>query len=193
MHTYNTNIPPIKLRRYGRNIEKLVLYLVNLKEREKRQCYAEGVIRIMRHINQRNDRVAEPAQLWADLMAISDYKLAVEPPYPVAKKVKLRPVGRFAVKPRTRFRCCGRLVSDLIERTCGQLAKVEDPKPYLCSLVKIVRDTHDNRSLKGILKHIEEVARKELPLPHAEIIAWFPEKPRSTHSNRPRRKRYSPK
>ncbi|MGB0356702.1 MAG: DUF4290 domain-containing protein [Cytophagales bacterium] len=192
MHTYNTKKPNIRLRKYGRTLESLVQYIIGLKEKKQRQSYAEGLIYIMRSISQQNDANGEePAQLWADLMAISDHKLVVDTPYPISQKTALKPYKQVISGQSVAFRCCGQLVSQLIKTTCQLLDQVEDPKGYLCYLIKIIQETHNNRSIKSILRHIEEVAGQKLPLPHEEIMKWGLEKPRSTGSNRPRRKRNS--
>lgn len=92
---YNTQRKKLALPEYGRNIQKMVQYVMAISDRDKRNEQAKAVIAVMgnlfpylRDINDFKHK------LWDHLFIISDFQLDIDSPYP-----KPSPVT-FQEKPR---------------------------------------------------------------------------------------------
>lgn len=84
---YNTERNDMSMREYGRHIQKMVEYLLTIKDREKRQQQTQVVIELMGFLNPHLKNVEDfRHKLWDHLFFISDFKLDVSSPYPIPKK-----------------------------------------------------------------------------------------------------------
>ncbi len=126
MNDYNTQRPMLILKEYGRNIQKLVEFVKNTDDKEKRNEYAEILVELMRQLNP-NVRDNETSQkLWDDMHIMSDFKADFEGPYPkpereiLVKKPKRLKYNAAEVK----FKHYGRNIELLIK----QAMEIEDPK-----------------------------------------------------------------
>lgn len=91
---YNTTRSDMSMREYGRHIQKMVEYLLTIKDKEERQQQAQVVIELMGFLNPHLKNVEDfRHKLWDHLFYISDFKLDVDSPYPIPKKetYKLKP------------------------------------------------------------------------------------------------------
>jgi len=80
---YNTTREHLMLPEYGRNVQKMVDYLLTIEDKEKRTRSAKAVITAMGQLNHVNKDTADfKRKLWDHLFAISNYKLDIESPYP---------------------------------------------------------------------------------------------------------------
>ncbi len=87
---YNTTRNHLAIREYGRNVQKMVEYLMNIDDDEKRQKNAESVIELMGMLNPHLRNVEDwRHKLWDHLFLISDFKLKVRSPYPIPTKETL--------------------------------------------------------------------------------------------------------
>ena len=50
MYDYNTSREMLKLREFGRNIQKLAQYLKTIESKEERSKYAEALVELMKQI-----------------------------------------------------------------------------------------------------------------------------------------------
>lgn len=83
MMNYNTSIPPIILKEYGRNVQKLVNYLKTIEDTEERTTQAHSLISLMRQIIPTVKETSETSQrLWDDLYIMADFDLELDSPYP---------------------------------------------------------------------------------------------------------------
>lgn len=88
---YNTTRNNLVIREYGRNVQKMIEYLLTIKDKEERQRNTEVVIELMGMLNPHLRNVEDfRHKLWDHLFLISDFKLDVESPYPVPTKETLR-------------------------------------------------------------------------------------------------------
>ena len=116
---YNTQRTKIVLSQYGRNIQKLVEYAMQIKDREKRNKAAREIIEAMAIINPEIKKMDNYEKiLWDHLAIISDYKLDVDYPYPIIKKEKItdKPEPVPYERPEIKYKNYGRIVEKLIEK-----------------------------------------------------------------------------
>lgn len=79
------------MREYGRHIQKMIEYLVTIKDPAERQRNAQAVIELMGFLNPHLKNVDDfRHKLWDHLFLISDFKLEVESPYPIPTRETLR-------------------------------------------------------------------------------------------------------
>ena len=79
------------MKEYGRHIQKMVEFLLNIKDREERQKNAYAVIELMGFLNPHLKNVEDfRHKLWDHLFLISDFTLDVESPYPIPTRETLR-------------------------------------------------------------------------------------------------------
>ena len=88
---YNTTRNHLAMREYGRHIQKMIEYLLSIEDQETRQRNAYAVIELMGFLNPHLKNVEDfRHKLWDHLFLISDFKLAVESPYPIPTRETLK-------------------------------------------------------------------------------------------------------
>lgn len=122
---YNTERVTLHIPEYGRNVQKMVDYLKNIEDREKRNEQARAVIKVMEIINPAvhlQDNYEQ--KLWDHLHIISDFSLDVDSPYPVPAPEKLqeRPKKVEMNEKPMKFYHYGRNVENIID----MIAQKED-------------------------------------------------------------------
>ncbi len=89
--TYNTQLKPLRLPEYGRNIHQMVEYCISIPDREERNVCARSIIRAMGNLFPalRDDPEAAP-KLWDHLAIMSEFQLDIDYPYEVVTPDSLR-------------------------------------------------------------------------------------------------------
>ncbi|PUZ20447.1 protein of unknown function [Chitinophaga costaii] len=125
--TYNTDRNHLIMKEYGRNVQKMVEFLLTIEDPEDRQRNAMIVIELMGTLNPHLRNVEDfRHKLWDHLFLISDFKLKVESPYPIPTREKLRarPEPMPYPKQYPKFRHLGKNIEQIIERA----VKEENPE-----------------------------------------------------------------
>ncbi len=87
---YNTSRKHLVLPEYGRNIQKMVLHIKTVEDRDERNRLAKAIIQIMGNMNPHLRDVADfKHKLWDHLAIISDFELDVDSPYPTPEPEEL--------------------------------------------------------------------------------------------------------
>ena len=92
---------------YGRNVQKMVEYLVTVEDREKRLRQAEVIIELMGTLNPHLKTIEDyKHKLWDHLYQMTDFNLDVDAPYPcptpemVFKKPEVLPYPQEPIQHR---------------------------------------------------------------------------------------------
>ena len=81
-YDYNTQRTKMILPEYGRNIQKMVEYAIQIDDTEERNKAARAIIVIMGNLNPHLRDVNDfKHKLWDHLFIISDFKLDIDSPY----------------------------------------------------------------------------------------------------------------
>ena len=81
---YNTQKKKLLLPEYGRNIQKMVDYLLTIEDREERTRAAKTVIDVMGNLYPHLRDVPDfRHKLWDHLAIMSEFKLDIDTPYPL--------------------------------------------------------------------------------------------------------------
>ncbi len=170
MNNYNTQQEHLILKEYGRNIQRLVQYVVSIEDKEKRSQYAHTLVELMRQITPNmKDSIENSSKLWDDLYILSGFTLEIEnSPFPMPEKTIL---GR---KPRKmhynttpiNFRHYGRNIELLVVKTTTIL-DLEEKLAALVAIGKLMRSFYtswnkDNLDNDIILDHIEKIAKRPI-------------------------------
>lgn len=116
---YNTERSHLVMREYGRHIQKMVEYLTTIEDPTIRQQQAQVVIELMGVLNPHLRNVEDfRHKLWDHLFYISDFKLAIESPYPIPEKATYRskPAPLPYPKSNPKFSHLGKNVELVIDK-----------------------------------------------------------------------------
>jgi hypothetical protein len=116
-YDYNTSRNRLILPEYGRNIQKMVEYIMSVADRDERNKLAQAVIIIMGNMNPHLRDINDfKHKLWDHLAIMSDFQLDIDYPYEVPRPEE------FTEKPRRvsyntkeiKYRHYGHIVESLI-------------------------------------------------------------------------------
>lgn len=171
---YNTELPDLLMREYGRNVQQIVENILLTPERDKRTAQAHKAVSIMaqlKNINRKKDQAAEE-RLWKHLFVISDFKLDVDSPYPIPRKEDM--IQRPDMPPYpthiNTYRFYGNHIQEMIEKTKA-ITEPDQRKAYTLMIVGRMkkhfmtwnRGTHTVTN-HDIIKHLEALSEGELSL-----------------------------
>lgn len=104
---YNTTRHKLLMPEYGRNVQKMIEYLVTVEDREKRLKQAEVIIELMGTLNPHLKTIEDyKHKLWDHLFQMTEFQLDVDAPYPcpspetVFKKPEVLPYPQTNVPHR---------------------------------------------------------------------------------------------
>jgi hypothetical protein len=171
MKDYNTVRPPLILKEYGRNMQKLVEYIKNIDDKEKRSESAAVLVELMKLINPNAKDTQETAQkLWDDLVIMSDFDIDIESPFPIPEReILFKKPQRLGYKTtEVRFKHYGRNIELLIKKAI----ELEDPEEkeaaiiHIGRLMKSFQSTwnRDNVDENVIIKDMEILSKKQLTI-----------------------------
>ena len=122
MQKYNTQMPPVKLPEYGRNLQELVAYCLTIPDRQKRTRYAYGIVSIMRDLYPNAENVENLNQiLWDHLALLSNYRLDIDYPVEITSQAMLEDRPQPLPNPQQpfiRWRMYGKMVEDMVQKAC---------------------------------------------------------------------------
>ena len=162
---YNTERPHLILKEYGRNVQKLVEYIRNVPDKEKRTEMAYTLIELIKQLTPTiKDQPENPQRVWDDLYIIADFNLDINAPYPVPERDILfkKPERVEYPQSQVRFRHYGKNIEKLVK----EALKKEDPQErqdaiiYLGKLMKTFYGNWNKETLDDsvILKDIQEMS-----------------------------------
>ncbi len=118
MYEYNTSCKKLVLPEYGRNLQKMVDYCMQIQDRDERNRCANAIIAVMANINPHYRENSDfKHKLWDHLAIISDFKMDVDSPYekPTADILISKPNRVPYTKNTIRFGHYGRILQLFVE------------------------------------------------------------------------------
>lgn len=79
---YNTQRGDLKLKEYGRNVEKLARYLKSIEDKEERTRKAHVLVDLMKQITPLRENNETDQKFWDDLFIMANFDLDIESPFP---------------------------------------------------------------------------------------------------------------
>ena len=173
---YNTERTDVRLKEYGRNIQKLVNHIRTIEDTEKRSAYAQTLTDLMKQINPNlKINLDSDQKVWDDLYIVSNFDLEIDAPFPMPEKSAIgKKPQRMAYKnSKIRYMHYGRSVQIMIEQTI----QMEDPESKKSAIIHIGRLmkgfyntwNKDNIDDEIILKQIKQLSGNQLDIDIAEV------------------------
>lgn len=168
---YNTIRPSIKLKEYGRNVQKLVDYIRAVPDKEKRTELAYTLIELIKQLTPSlKDQPENPQRLWDDLYIIADFNLDVNSPYPVPMPEVLFKKPMRVAYPQSEIRI--KHYGKNLERLVKEAMKLEDQQEredaiiYLGKLMKTFYGNWNKETLDDsvIIKDIKLLSGGKLDM-----------------------------
>ncbi|MFO7977721.1 MAG: DUF4290 domain-containing protein [Bacteroidales bacterium] len=190
---YNTSRSKMNISEYGRNIQKMIEYIMSFDDREKRNQLTRATINVMGQLNPHLRDVNDfKHKLWDHLFIMSDFKLDVDSPYPIpsANILTRKPERLEYASNNITFKHYGRHIERMIEKAVEfeegpekdmliKLIANHMKKSYLTWNRDAVTDeeiaSHLNKLSKGRLQLSENV---RLSAPNEVQQPRQPQKPR---------------
>jgi hypothetical protein len=125
---YNSNRKKLKLPEYGRNIQKMVDYVVEIEDREERNKAAQQIIDIMGNMYPYLRDISDfKHKLWDHIAIMSDFKLDIDYPYapPEASTFEELPKQVPYDRSRLKYRHYGKIMEKMISKAIDY----DDEKP----------------------------------------------------------------
>lgn len=116
---YNSTRDKLIIPEYGRNVQKMVAYVLGVEDREKRTTLCKALINIMAQLHpEQRDTTDYRRKLWDHLYIISDYKLDVDGPFPAPSPEERlgRPNKIPYPQENIRFRPYGKNIAKIIDK-----------------------------------------------------------------------------
>ena len=115
---YNVNRKKLEIREYGRNIQKMVDYALEIEDRQKRNIFAQIIIKTMSQVNPNKEMADYHHTLWDHLHIMANYQLDVDSPYPKPKmEEQTSKPEKIAYKnSKIRFRPYGKNIENMIDK-----------------------------------------------------------------------------
>lgn len=168
---YNTTRNELILAEYGRNVQNMVKYIIELPDREERNKYAQAVIDLMGFLNPHLRDVADfKHKLWDHLHIISGYKIDVDSPYPkpTPEAALIKPNHIGYPQQKIKYKHYGKTVEVMIEKAKA----VDEPERRaamvqgIANFMKMAYVTWNKDSVadETIFKNLRELSGGQLEL-----------------------------
>lgn len=169
---YNTSRERMIIPEYGRNVQRMVDYLLTIENREERNKQAQNLIAIIANLNPQVYETDEDPdhKLWDHLHIMSDFKLDVDAPYPPPAPESLleKPAAvEYPVISR-RFRHYGQITRQMIEHAIN-LPEGEEKKALTEAVANLMKKNYiiwnkDNVDDAVILDNLKTLSEGQLDL-----------------------------
>src|SRR5687767_13004534 len=113
---YNSSRNRLIIPEYGRNIQKLIEYAVQLPDRKERNKIAKAIVNVMGQLNPHLRDIPDFKHVLLDhLFIISDFRLDVDSPYPPPAALTYKVKARRVPYPSSdiRFRHYGKIIEQM--------------------------------------------------------------------------------
>ena len=168
---YNTTRNKLILAEYGRNVQNMVKYIVELPTKDERNRDAQVVLDLMGFLNPHLRDVADfKHKLWDHLHIISDFKIDVDSPYPKPSEdaIRFKPAPLSYPQQRIKYKHYGKTVELMINRAKA----IEEPErkqimvQSIANFMKMAYVTWNKDSVadETIIKDLREMSNGALQL-----------------------------
>ena len=161
---------------YGRNVQMLVDYVVNIKDPVEREKSVKAVITVMGNLNpQLRDNPDFKHLLWDHLAIMSDFRLAEYSPYPVPDKANLHskpsPIERY--EKDMKYPIFGRIIERLMEK-CKNIDDADRKNELIKTITNHMKKSFvlwnkENINDEVIFKVLKEISGGELEVQDEDL------------------------
>ncbi len=207
---YNTARNKMTIPEYGRNIQKMVRYILEIEDRKERTEAAYRIVEIMANMHPQIREVSDyNHKLWDHLYFISDFGLDVDSPFPTPEKAAItrRPERLEYSEDRIRFKHYGKYLANMI-KYAAELEEGPEKREITLMIANQMKRSYlnwnrDSVSDRMILNQLDELSGGKLKIEEevnlvasSEVLAGNRNKKKKNtqnKSNNGRRKKYGRK
>ena len=167
---YNTSQTKLVNGEYGRYIQRMIEYAVEIKDRDLRNQQAKAIVRAMSCFSAGSKDTEDYwNKLWDQLFVISNFKLDVDSPFPKPQpEIEKRPKPLKYPKRDIRYRPYGAFIEDVINKIITE----EDSEDKECTILDIANHlkrqylnwNRDSVNDALIHEHLETLSHGKLKL-----------------------------
>lgn len=168
---YNTSRKDLIISEYGRTIQEMVEYAVQLEDRDERTKAAKSIVNAMAILNpQLRDMADFRHKLWDHLFIISDFRLDCESPYPMPEQdlIHVKPLRLAYPQKNIKLRHYGSIIEAMIKeaRTMEAGPEKQQVVESIANFMKMSYLTWNRDSVDDdvIRMQLEEMSGGELHL-----------------------------
>lgn len=167
---YNTSRSDLKLREYGRNVEKLVGYIKTIEDKEERTKKAHVLVDLMKQITPLRDNNETDQKFWDDLHIMSNFDLDIDSPFapPPQDILDKKPERMSYNSNRITYKHYGKNMELLIKEAIGKEDKEEREEAiiYIGKLMKSFYTSWNKEVIDDsvILENIKTISGGELDM-----------------------------
>ena len=142
MQTHEKPKQSFILKEYGKNLQKLVDYVITVPDKDKRTEYAYALVELMKQLNPQL-KTESDQKLWDDLYIMSNFELDIDAPFPMPEKELLGKKPQMLGYPQgeVRFKHYGRNIEKLIEKAI-EIENDEEQEAALIFIGQLMRSFH---------------------------------------------------
>jgi hypothetical protein len=175
---YNTQLEHLMIPEYGRNIQSMINYCIEIKDKEERNLCARAIIQVMGQLNPHLRDVADfTHKLWDHLFIISKFKLDVDSPYPKPSPETFEEKPKRLTYPqgKMKHKHYGKTIETIIRK-----AKKFPAGPEKDELVRLIANhlkksyinwNKDSITDEVIFKNLEEMSDGELKVAESTVLS----------------------
>jgi hypothetical protein len=178
MERPDQDVKGIILKEYGRNIQKIVSYIKEIPDRDKRSKYAKTLIELMKQINPAmRDAQDSHHKLWDHLYIMSNFDLDVDTPYPMPDKsvIGKKPMKVDYNLHQLHFKHYGRNIELLIQKAIDMPDKEEQEAAiiYIGKLMKRFYASWNKENIDDevIVEHLTKMSKRNLMITVEKVKA----------------------
>jgi len=152
---YNTQKDKIKIKEYGRNLQKLIDYAATIEDDAERQQVAEGLVNLMNQLSPQSRTLDDQkAKLWHHLNIISEEKMKVEVP----EGIEFVPIDNTAVHieypyNKIKYKHYGKNVENMIE-SAKQMVDREKQEAFAVVIGSYMKMVHKSWNAEHISNEV---------------------------------------
>lgn len=174
---YNTSRPRMIIPEYGRNVQRMVDYLLTIENREDRNKQARNLIAIIANLNPQVYETDDDPEhkLWDHLYIMSDFKLDVDAPYPPPAPESLLEKPQPVDYPQTtrRYRHYGNITLKMISYA-KDLEEGEEKTALTEAIGNVMKKNYllwnkDNVDDAVILNNLKEMSENKLDVSEVNL------------------------
>lgn len=174
---YNTVRDKLVLPEYGRNVQNMISFAMQIKNREERNRATQAIIEVMGQLNPHLRDVDDfKHKLWTHLFLMSDFQLDVDSPYEIPKLDKLMEKPELLEYPKNRIKYghYGKYTEKIL---CTAMeTKTPEEKEFLkntmANFMKKLYISHNNDAVENnvIAENLKELSNGELVLDNPDEL-----------------------
>ena len=169
---YNSSRNHLIIPEYGRNVQKLIEYAIELPDKDERNKLALAIISIMAILNpQLKDITDYKQKLWDHLFIISDFKLDVDSPFPIPNAQTFHSKPQIVAYPnnRIKYKHYGKTMEHVINEI-SQMEEGPEQSYLIVSVANFMKQSYvnwnrDSVEDETIFDQMKELSKGKITIP----------------------------